>query len=76
MAPAAGATPLYVLPTWVNLRAEADPASPVVSELKQATEVVEVGRKGGWVQVRVPARDGVGGWIDSSFLGTSAPAQP
>ena len=58
----------FIQPPAVNVRMEASPSAPVVTRLTRAAPVVEVKRRGDWVQIEIPDSAGLTGWIHGSLL--------
>ena len=63
----------FVRASRVNVRAEASRASAVITQVVQATALLEVRRQGEWIEVTLPGGADKQGWVHSSLL-TSEPA--
>jgi hypothetical protein len=60
----------------VNVRARGEAGAPVLLQVNHNAAAVELGRKGDWVEVRLPDRDAEG-WIHDSLLSAVAgPSRP
>ena len=66
---AAEGDPLRVSGDGVNVRARPESGAPILRQVNREEPVIELGRAGDWVEVRLPDRD-TRGWIHGSLLTT------
>jgi hypothetical protein len=66
---AAEGDPLRVSGDGVNVRARPESGAPILRQVNREEPVIELGRAGDWVEVRLPDRD-TRGWIHASLLTT------
>jgi uncharacterized protein YgiM (DUF1202 family) len=64
--------------TGANLRAGPSTGSAVIATLPRDAEVTLLERRGSWMQVRAPSRDGTRqeGWVYAPSVKETRPAQP
>jgi len=70
---AASGDHLVVTGNGVNVRARPATDAPILLQVYRSDPAVELGRKGDWVEVRLPTRDAEG-WIHDSLLSAAAGA--
>ena len=73
-APQAAPVVLRVIPSSLNMRADATTRAKVVKRLRRGDRVTLVEERGDWLAAR--AADGTQGWVASRFLSRETPCEP